>query len=59
MWVLIGVLLTQESINAIPISAHTTMSTCFSAREEVMQKLPTPKINYEFVCIKTDLIEGV
>ena len=59
MWVLIGILLTQEAIYAQPVSTHVTMADCFEAREVAMQDLPQPKINYEFVCVRTNLIEGV
>ncbi len=59
MWVLIGVMLAVQGVGAQPISPHATMEECFEAREEIMEQMPEPKINYEFVCVRTDLIEGV
>ena len=59
MWVLVGILLTVEGVHAKPFSLHATMEQCFEAREAQLLALPKPKINYEIVCIRTDLFNGV
>ena len=59
MWALIGVMLATQGVAVQPISLHDTMEECFEAREQIMLVMPKPKINYEAVCVRTDLFEGV
>jgi hypothetical protein len=59
MWALIGVVLSVQGVGVQPISLHPSMEECFSAREVVMASMPKPKINYETVCIRTDVFIGV
>jgi len=59
MWALIGVMLAAKGVAVQPISLHETMEECFAAREMVMTQMPKPKVNYETVCVRTDVFEGV
>ena len=55
MWALVGVVVGMAGAQAVPVSIHATMDECFSAREVFMEELPKPKMNYEVVCVRTDL----
>ena len=55
MWALVGVVVGMAGAQAVPVSIHATMEQCFSAREVFMEELPKPKMNYEVVCVRTDL----
>jgi hypothetical protein len=55
MWALVGVVVGMAGAQAVPVSIHATMEQCFTAREVFMEELPKPKMNYEVVCIRTDL----
>lgn len=59
MWVLVAVLLSAKGVAVQPISLYNTMEECFAGREEFMLPMPKPKVNYEFVCVRTDLFKGV
>lgn len=59
MWVLVGVILTAQAVGVQPIGLYNDMAQCFSAREAYMQQMPKPKVNYEMVCIQTNLFTGV
>ena len=55
MWSLVFIAVGIKGVLAVPVSLHPTMEECFNAREVVMDELPKPKINYETVCVRTDL----
>ena len=55
MWALVGVIVGMFGAQAVPISLHNSMDKCFEAREDYLAQLPKPKINYEVVCVSTDL----
>ena len=55
MWFLVGIVVGMAGAQAVPVSIHATMDECFAAREVFMEELPKPKMNYEVVCIRTDL----
>jgi len=59
MWVLVAVLLSSKGAGVQPVNLHKSMDECFMARETVMAAMPKPKINYELVCVRTDVFEGV
>jgi len=35
------------------------MDRCFEVREYVIAQVPTPKINYEVICVKTNEMGGL
>ena len=55
MWFLVGIAVGIGGAQAVPVSLYKTMEECFAAREVFMEELPKPKMNYEVVCIRTDL----
>ena len=55
MWFLVGIAVGIGGAQAVPVSLHKSMDECFRAREVFMEELPKPKMNYEVVCIRTDL----
>jgi len=57
-WVLVAVLIINQEIKVMPVSIYTTMAKCFEAREFFLQTAPSPKVNYEAVCILTDQAES-
>ena len=58
-WLLVGILISGQQIMVKPFGFFPEMEHCFEAREFVMQTAPQPKVNYEFVCIRTDNGENV
>ena len=59
MWVLVAIMLTAKGVGVQPVSPYKTMEECFDAREQYMFPMPKPKINYEMVCVRTDLLDEV
>jgi len=59
MWVLVAVLLANQGVAAQPIDIYKSMEDCFRARESVIDLMPKPKVNYELICVRTDLFKGV
>lgn len=55
MWILFVILVQPTQFSAGPASFHATMNECFEAREYFIQSAPKPKINYEAVCVQTDV----
>ena len=55
MWILFVILVQPTQFSAGPVSYHTTMEECFAAREYFMETAPKPKMNYEAVCVQTDV----
>lgn len=55
-WVLFVLLLENEKYYVMPQGQYMTMADCFLGREEFMRTAPTPKMNYDSICIKTNQI---
>ena len=55
MWILFAILIQGDGYAVYP-QAFPTMSECFEAREYFMTTAPQPKINYEAVCIQTNVM---
>ena len=58
MWALVAILLSNKGVGVQPVNLHDSMEDCFMAREVMMTAMPKPKLNYELVCIRTDVFEG-
>lgn len=54
MWMLFVVMLQADQYFVRPYGPFIDMDACFRSREEVLEQLPQPKMNYEGVCIQTD-----
>jgi len=59
MWALVVILLSNKGVGFQPIGAYDTMEECFNSRELIMANSPKPKINYELVCVRTNLLEKI
>lgn len=55
MWMLFVILLNPTGYNTMYLGIHPTMEDCFAQREQLMDTAPKPKINYEAVCVRTDI----
>jgi hypothetical protein len=55
MWVLFAILIQADGYTVYPQGPFATMDQCFEARQYFMDTAPKPKINYEAVCIQTDV----
>ena len=55
MWVLVAVALGANGVAAQAIGVFSELNQCFEVREQIMKKAPQPKMNYETVCVRTDL----
>ena len=55
MWLLFTILIQPDGYAVYPQGPFMTMDECFEAREYVVQTAPQPKINYEAVCVQTDM----
>jgi len=55
-WVLFVLLLDDEKYYVMPQGQYMTMIECFVGRDEFMRTAPTPKMNYDLICIQTDQI---
>ena len=58
MWILFVILLDAERYYVSPNGVYPSMSDCFEARDFFMSTAPQPKVNYDAICIKTDLDIG-
>lgn len=58
MWMLFTILLTAEGYYTHTQGPFATMEKCFEARDYLIETGPNPKVNYEAVCIYTDVLEG-
>ena len=56
MWLLFAILIQSDGYAVYPQGPFGTMDECFEAREYFMATAPQPKINYEAVCVQTDVI---
>ena len=55
MWLLFAILIQTDGYAVFPQGPFMTMDDCFEAREYFMATAPQPRINYEAVCIQTDV----
>ena len=55
MWLLFAILIQTDGYAVFPQGPFMTMDDCFEAREVFINTAPQPKINYEAVCIQTDV----
>ena len=56
MWMLFVIVLQADAYFVAPKGPFTSMEGCFEARSRTLATFPQPKINYEAVCIQTDVI---
>ena len=55
MWLLFAILIQPDGYAVYPQGPFATMEKCFEAREYFMATAPQPKINYDAICIQTDV----
>jgi len=55
MWLLFAILIQTDGYAVFPQGPFMTMDDCFEAREYFLATAPQPKINYEAICIQTDI----
>lgn len=55
MWLLFAILIQTDGYAVYPQGPFMTMNDCFEAREHFINTAPKPKMNYEAVCIQTDV----
>lgn len=55
MWLLFAILIQSGGYAVYPQGPFMTMGDCFEARDYFMATAPKPKMNYEAVCIQTDI----
>ena len=55
MWLLFAILIQTDGYAVYPQGPFMTMDDCFEAREHFINTAPKPKMNYEAVCIQTDV----
>ena len=55
MWLLFAILIQGDGYAVYPQGPFATMAQCFEAREYFMVTAPQPKINYDAICIQTDV----
>ena len=55
MWLLFAILIQTDGYAVSPQGPFMSMAECFEAREYFMATAPQPKMNYEAVCIQTDV----
>ena len=55
MWLLFAILIQTDGYAVYPQGPFATMDKCFEAREYFMATAPQPKINYDAICIQTDV----
>ena len=54
-WILFAILIQGEGYAVYPQGLYLTMQDCFEARDYFLSTAPKPKLNYEAVCIPTDV----
>jgi hypothetical protein len=55
MWMLFVILLNAEGYNTMFMGLQPSMEVCFQERDRILSTAPKPKINYEVVCVQTDI----
>jgi len=55
MWLLFAILIQSDGYAVYPQGPFMSIGDCFEAREYFIATAPQPKINYEAVCIQTDI----
>jgi len=58
MWMLFVIVLESSSYFVAPQGPFISMEVCFEERERILTTFPEPKINYEAVCVHTNMIKG-
>lgn len=54
-WVLFAIIIQADGYGVMPQGPYLTMEDCFEARDFFLATAPKPKINYEAVCVPTDV----
>jgi len=57
-WILFAILIQGKSYAVYPQGPFLSMQDCFEARDIFLSTAPKPKVNYEAVCISTDIGNG-
>ena len=55
MWLLFAILIQTDGYAVYPQGPFMTMNDCFEAREHFINTAPKPKMNYDAICIQTDV----
>ena len=55
MWLLFAILIQADGYAVYPQGPFATMAECFEARQYFMETAPKPKINYDAICIQTNV----
>lgn len=50
-WILVLIVVLNTEIEAQKINHYSTMSDCFSAREQVVEDIGRPIIDYQVICV--------
>ena len=54
-WLLFAIIIQADGYGVMPQGPYLTMEDCFEARDFFLATAPKPKINYEAVCVPTDV----
>tara|TARA_S200002703_G_scaffold82981_1_gene71494 strand:+ start:475 stop:657 length:183 start_codon:yes stop_codon:yes gene_type:complete len=55
MWMLFAIVITANGYGVMPQGPFATMAECFEAHQYFMETAPKPKINYDAICIQTNV----
>jgi len=53
-WILVYIALTGERVDVNKMAAFNSMDECFDAREQFVEVIGRPIVNYQAVCIIDD-----
>jgi hypothetical protein len=53
-WILVYIALTGDRVDVNKMAAFNTMDECFDAREQLIEVIGRPIVNYQAVCIIDD-----
>jgi len=54
-WVLVYIMLTPDFAKLATYGTYETMPECFDAREQLVEAVGKPIINYQVICIPKDM----
>jgi hypothetical protein len=54
-WLLFAIIIQADGYGVMPQGPYLTMEDCFEARDFFLATAPKPKINYEAICVPTDV----
>jgi len=54
-WVLFAIIIQADGYGVLPQGPFLTMEDCFEARNVFINTAPKPKLNYDAICIQTDV----